>query len=888
MPNLYKNKVVKSTGETLIDLTSDTVTAETLLQDVTAHDRSGAQITGTVIVAPTDVTEAEDNTAYLYKNSEHDAVYDELVGGSVAWNQLLPNGNFESTSGWIGRYSTVSASNNICTVTPSSAGTLRGLIGIDTTETVSQNHKLLLSVYVLSPITTNVGLSLNGNNQKIISVTANVWKKCECVWTNDAATPKRLYALIMDNLTTSQSIQYKNVFIIDLTQMFGSTIADYVYNLEQSTAGSGIAWFKSYGFFTEDYYAYNAGGLVSANVNGKKVVGKNLLEITANLETINGVTFIVDKEAGTIIVNGTATATTFFGFNLNLALNLPRNVELKLTGCPSGGGMTNYQIDLRNSVGGTIYNNAADNGNGATFTVTGDGCNVANIRIQNGYTCNNLVFKPMIRRADVTDSTFEPYTSITYPIQSTDLRGLYKLSGNKLTTDGDIYSADGQITRKYGIVDLGSLEWNKDVASNVFYTSSTELPKKTGKTNILCQKYTIVDKPYTTLSNKEITGESQTQRINIKDDDYSTSGAFKTAMSGVYLIYELATPTTETAQPFTSPEIVYRNGTEEYLDTRDVPMPVGGNRKYVDIPEWMVNQYFDDLRAEASNVSDIIEKLRRIDVSNGSSTTVSTIYAPDDSNGIRTTVRNNRTEVQVACGQASNANGKVVFTDSEIYGGIGYPTSASVNHFMFNDDCVGDSIGKLSSGSPLTGSEFDLNYETINLNGSTINIDDNMSIGFETIDDYTVNTIKSPYIAISTDGISLSPKTLNQFALLISGLPSGSGSELVVNSNGVVYQSSSSRDIKHDIQYVEDTDSYHNALMQIKPATYVYNNDKTEATKLGMIAEDIADVMPIAALTGESGKVENYDTRAVIAMLIMEVQRLNAEIKRLRGDSDAD
>ena len=55
-----------------------------------------------------------------------------------------------------------------------------------------------------------------------------------------------------------------------------------------------------------------------------------------------------------------------------------------------------------------------------------------------------------------------------------------------------------------------------------------------------------------------------------------------------------------------------------------------------------------------------------------------------------------------------------------------------------------------------------------------------------------------------------------------------------------------------------------------------------------MIAEDIADVMPIAALKGEGGKVENYDTRAIIAMLVMEVQRLNAEIERLGGDSDAD
>lgn len=41
------NKVVYS-GETLVDLTNDTVTPETLAEGVTAHDKSGAVITGTM------------------------------------------------------------------------------------------------------------------------------------------------------------------------------------------------------------------------------------------------------------------------------------------------------------------------------------------------------------------------------------------------------------------------------------------------------------------------------------------------------------------------------------------------------------------------------------------------------------------------------------------------------------------------------------------------------------------------------------------------------------------------------------------------------------------------------------------------------------------------
>lgn len=46
MANQYKNKIIYN-GNTLIDLTSDTITAADLASGKTAHDKSGAIITGT-------------------------------------------------------------------------------------------------------------------------------------------------------------------------------------------------------------------------------------------------------------------------------------------------------------------------------------------------------------------------------------------------------------------------------------------------------------------------------------------------------------------------------------------------------------------------------------------------------------------------------------------------------------------------------------------------------------------------------------------------------------------------------------------------------------------------------------------------------------------------
>lgn len=48
MANQYNNKIVLAGGDVLLDLTSDTVTAATMLAGTVAHDKSGAAITGTM------------------------------------------------------------------------------------------------------------------------------------------------------------------------------------------------------------------------------------------------------------------------------------------------------------------------------------------------------------------------------------------------------------------------------------------------------------------------------------------------------------------------------------------------------------------------------------------------------------------------------------------------------------------------------------------------------------------------------------------------------------------------------------------------------------------------------------------------------------------------
>ncbi len=131
-------------------------------------------------------------------------------------------------------------------------------------------------------------------------------------------------------------------------------------------------------------------------------VRKNLLQNTASSKTKNGVTFTVNND-GSVTCNGTASNNAFFKIgDLSLA-----SQSYILTGCPSNGGNDSYT--LRCYKNGNVK--GADVGNGFNINESIDG--YIEIRIASGYTCDNLTFYPMIRKADIEDDTYEPYIENT-------------------------------------------------------------------------------------------------------------------------------------------------------------------------------------------------------------------------------------------------------------------------------------------------------------------------------------------------------------------------------------------------------------------------------------------------------------------------------------------
>jgi hypothetical protein len=183
---------------------------------------------------------------------------------------------------------------------------------------------------------------------------------------------------------------------------------------------------------------------------------------------------------------------------------------------------------------------------------------------------------------------YEPYELNSYALDSDlELRGIPKLdANNNLYYDGDIYESSGDVTRRYGIVDLGSLSWSRTTSYNnpVLYANLSL--KAVKNVDMLCLPFVYggnfngAQTFAQTVDDKTIANCPLNAQIFVRADAYSDAATFKTAMSGVYLVYELATPTTEQADAYQNPQIVNDFGTEEYVDNRAVAIPVGHETEY--------------------------------------------------------------------------------------------------------------------------------------------------------------------------------------------------------------------------------------------------------------------------------------------------------------------
>lgn len=492
----------------------------------------------------------EDNAPYHFRTSGGsadigDREYDQIVGGTINWNQLA---GYNATAG-----STTSS-------------------GV--TFTINSDGSVDVSGEASAQVPFNIGTRVDGHAGHVRFV-----KGCPIGGSTSSYTMKDGYGNVrdigngcIDKINSDYSIAQIIIAsgysitgtlkfkpqIFDLTQMFGSTIADYIYSLEQANAGDGVAWFRKY--FPKDYYEYNAGELISVSgLSAHKMTGFNQWDEEWKIGELD----------------------TNTGAEISGNLLISKNYIPVLGGVsyywksPYGGIRCFYDSD-KNFIS-AVYPTA-----NTAFTTPSNACYMKFREPSNYGTTYNHDICINLHWDGERDGEYEPYEEHSYSLDSdVTLRGIPKLdANNNLYYDGDEYESDGKVTRKYGVVDLGTLNYNYYAPSTFFYTNITG---RASNTNCVCALYTNVwstgDSAMAAVPDMSMAPmASANGQIKFKNSAYTTTGDFKTAMSGVMLVYELATPTTEQAQSFTNPQIVDDFGTEEYVTESIVP--VGHVTKY--------------------------------------------------------------------------------------------------------------------------------------------------------------------------------------------------------------------------------------------------------------------------------------------------------------------
>lgn len=354
-----------------------------------------------------------------------DRLSESIVGGTVAWNQLAPN----ELQGYANEHINKTVSGDEITVTSNTdTAYLKGV-----TRGASSGRVYLASTYLKSDGTTGVSLGFRKNGVFINIVPGGTaWQ------TNTAYMQYQVMAKVTesgvafgiflknDTLTNGYGV-FKNVQLFDLTAMFGSTIADYIYSLEQANAGDGVAFFRK--LFPNSYYPYDSGSLKSVTATSHDTVGFNQWDeeyIGGYYSNTGALVSRTDQLCTKNKIEVTPNTTYYF----------------KLGSLSGNQGHAVVFYDANNDfIDRTL--------NAYSFT-TPSNCKYINANFGTNYgtTYNNDI---CINISSDKNGTYEPYFKHSYPLDdSLTLRGKLQLADGNLYYDGDIYKSIGEVTRRYG------------------------------------------------------------------------------------------------------------------------------------------------------------------------------------------------------------------------------------------------------------------------------------------------------------------------------------------------------------------------------------------------------------------------------------------------------
>lgn len=573
------------------------------------------------MVKQSTVATESDKTPYLYRPTPNPSAIladEKIIGGTVAHNQLMTDGDFPNTTNWTAYNGTIAASSNVLTYTTTTQGTSDQSNRVRGYANLKNGHKYLVSLDMRASVAdVNIMVTRATTSNRLL------YKTISTSWENyaniESATADGTQVTVRwANAQTvggvNDTLDLRNFIIIDLTAMFGSTIADYLYTLESGTAGAGAAKLKEWGFLSKAYYAYDAGSLQSVKTTGKKVTGSNIFGGSLMREGIKAALASTTEDVSANTISYAANATYIQDFNAECGLTFKENTQYTfiITCEKTSANSANMRIAYTDGTIENIGDLSTANTKQTLVRVTAAGKTVDRFY---KYYANSGTVKIYCEESGIFEGAnhaFAPYKTTTYPTTDTELRGIPKLdANNQLYYDGDVYEADGTVTRKFGTVDLSQLTWT------VRYTGSTNKALSAAvsadypqlSTNFKGDKYPYIG----SISGAAMLSDPDSLSVGIRS--YKQTTATETSKStSLYivlpvgdspsgnLVYPLFALTTDTATPYTATQIVGKGGTEEWIDSRSVPVPVGHETVYgIGVPDVPSNANNATLHATVTN-----------------------------------------------------------------------------------------------------------------------------------------------------------------------------------------------------------------------------------------------------------------------------------------------
>lgn len=443
-----------------------------------------------------------------------------IGGRSIVWNQLVDSNIdiIETTKySFNGQHLTTNVTDNLSLSDD-----------LCTLPTIPVGHKVLIKIKFIAGNVGNKEVTIGGYHN-----TANISWQCRIdLPKNTELAGKTLCTLD----TTTDTVESIKLFLYNGTIPLLTNLDCYINYYDLTVMfGSGnepasVEEFEK--MFPADYYPYNAGEIICAGTEEIVEHGANLYYGTDMLK--------VGSDNHEYYLEG------YWGKSINLKPKTTYTIEFKSQKTSD----TILLMNVNKQVNATGFLDFRKVEGTATYTTGEDGH--LYVGVVNNYTSTDVINRLseceiMISEGN-TLTAYTPYHQTGYPIPEA-IRALPGYGWSAGTARNYVDYENKKYVQCVGSIDLGTLNWISGVSVSFEAYDAPRGIKLTHNyeivPNVICAKYQ--SKTQNELwGKKDVTGITVNANvdgyIHVNDTAYTDATAFKQAMSGVILYYELAEP----------------------------------------------------------------------------------------------------------------------------------------------------------------------------------------------------------------------------------------------------------------------------------------------------------------------------------------------------------